>query len=281
MTLSSGLITGSYCNYEDVYDRMLIQDDTYDTSIEAAAIEAYDLVNVFLKPYVTVPLSSVDSNIRYICADFASSIFKRRMTPNEVSIRGTLQPDMINDMDGTGWFGLGIRKLEQYIKNYYVLAEEIGTTTRNPDMYLKLFKQGLITGTEFRNLVNSATNSVIEEAKSIIIANTETNTISNTLTDVISKDITKVERDTESLNKTLIENDTVGKTLTTNETENRIATDRETVNKVLNSTTIDVESNTVLNTKREYVTKKQSSFSFVAGAKDAYGNVIEGYTEDS
>ena len=49
---------------------------------------------------------------------------------------------MINDVDGTGWFAVGLRKLESYIKSYYTLAQEIGVTVHNPDIYLRLFEKG-------------------------------------------------------------------------------------------------------------------------------------------
>jgi len=262
------LINGAYCTLSDLHDRLLIVDNSYDSSLIIAAVEASRLVDDFLKPYTTVPLSTVNQSIEYITADFSASVFKRRMTPNEVTIRGTLQPDMINDMDGTGWFGLGIRKLEQYIKNYYTLAEKIGTTTRNPDIYLKMFKQGTITGVELRQLINSANNAVIEEVKSITTQKAENNVITNSLVtneaDTITKDLT------ETLNKidTIVHGET--NTLVNNITDTKTDELTKNVTDTLNKTDVLSEDLTKVAdvTETNYVTKKQNSIVFVHGKYD-------------
>ena len=114
-----------YCVKNDVKDRLLIAltDTSYDTALDVAIAESSRTIDIFLKPYVTVPLVSVDTQVEIICADMSASIFKRRLIPQEVKLRGTLQPDMINDVDGTGWFAVGLKKLLDYIKSYYSLAE--------------------------------------------------------------------------------------------------------------------------------------------------------------
>ena len=175
-----------YCVKDDVKDRLLIttSDTSYDTALDIAIAEASRTVDIFLKPYTTVPLEdTVPDQVAYITADFASSIFKRRLIPQEVKLRGTIQPDMINDVDGTGWFAVGLKKLQDYIKSYYILAQEIGNTAHNPDIYVKLFKMGLITGKEARLFINNGSS----------IANTEIDTIISTKS--ITESITKITRD--------------------------------------------------------------------------------------
>ncbi|MGB9856098.1 MAG: hypothetical protein ACPLKS_06110 [Caldisericum exile] len=89
--------------------------------------------------------------IQQITADFAASIFKRRMMPEDVNLRGALQPDQINQIDATGWFSLGIAKLERYIKSKYVIQDKpLTTTLYNPDVYIELFNRGIITAAEVR-----------------------------------------------------------------------------------------------------------------------------------
>jgi hypothetical protein len=165
---------------------MLIKtgDTSYDASLNIAMEEASRLVDIFFKPYVTIPLSSPDSNVQNITADFAASIFKRRLVPSEMSIKPSMQPDMISDIDGTGWFALGLRKIEQYIRNYYVLGTSMGNTVYNSDVYAKLLKDGLITGKEARTYMNLAT---------IVAKNTEDNaTINRAMNEAISQAVTKV-----------------------------------------------------------------------------------------
>ena len=99
-----------------IKDRMLIQftDNTYGpdgtgvSPIELAAQEASRLMDIFLKPYATVPFTTfpLDAILQMICADFAASVFKRRQYPQEQTMRPALQADMINDVEGTGWFTL-------------------------------------------------------------------------------------------------------------------------------------------------------------------------------
>ena len=256
-----------YCTKDAVKDRMLVltSDTTYDTSFDNAIAEASALVDIFLKPYVTVPLSTYDSNITNLTADFAASIFKRRWMPSEVTVRGTLQPDMINDVDGTGWFALGLRKVEQYIKSYYVLAETLGNTAHNPDIFMSLFKQGLITGKEARNFINAVStiaNTVIDTiTKTLDVTESQTLTKTQVIElqdeETIIKDITITQTETKVLKETI----TTNKNLSTTEEATKLLSDNET---------IDIDD-----TKRKYHTTKQKAFGFVSS--DGNG----GYQKDS
>jgi hypothetical protein len=178
-----------YCDIDEVKKRMLIEstDDTYNDSLNDAVNEASAIVDMFLMPYTDVPLNAGNEGypemIIAITADFAASVFKRRYFPSEVSIKGgaiATASDLtgINEMDASGWFALGIKKLEQYVKSNYILAEDIGSTLHNPDMYLKLYNKGIITGKEARNLMNDATGAVI----AIIESHIKTEEIERTLT---------------------------------------------------------------------------------------------------
>jgi len=139
---------------------LIATDDTsYNDSLSAAICEASRLVDTFLRAYTTVPLAEDDvtSEISIITADFAASIFKRRMMPEDVTLRGALQPDQINQIDATGWFALGMRKLEQYIKSKYVIQEKpLQDTIYNPEIYIDLFNRGLITAAEVRQFIASS-----------------------------------------------------------------------------------------------------------------------------
>jgi hypothetical protein len=178
----------AYSTKTAIKDRLLIAstDTSYDTALDTAIAEADRTIDIFLKPYVTVPLTSVSDQIAIISADFASSIFKRRLVPQEVKLRGTLQPDMINDVDGTGWFAVGLKKLLDYIKSYYALAQAASTADAivNPDVYMELFKNGVLTLKEARALMASSTAVI---TKRIAETTTAGRTLTNTETDI--KDI--------------------------------------------------------------------------------------------
>ena len=88
--------------------------------------------------------------------------------PEDVTLRGALQPDQINQIDATGWFALGIRKLEQYIKSKYVIQDKpLNTTLYNPDTYIELFNRGIITAAEVREFTGKEV--VIKEVKETYI----------------------------------------------------------------------------------------------------------------
>jgi len=101
--------------------------------------------------------------IKVITADFAASVFKRRMMPEDVTLRGALQPDQINQVDATGWFALGLRKLEQYIKSKYIIQNKtLQSTIYNPELYIELFNRGLITGAEVRQFIVNPDVKIVE-----------------------------------------------------------------------------------------------------------------------
>ena len=220
----------AYCNIALLKDRLLIgvNDTQYDDALNNAADEASRLVDIFIKPYTTVPLTTPDSQIIAITADFGTSIFKRRMLPDEVRMRGTdiLQPDL-GAVDATGWFALALRKIEQYIKNYYVLTQafaENGSTVHNPRLYLQMLKEGIITGKEARQMMNNATIETIKEIQELtktLITN-ETITLSKDITDILNQTVTRAlnTSDLQNISKTLAETITSGitKTLSDNET---------------------------------------------------------------
>jgi hypothetical protein len=156
----------AYCSIDDVKDRLLIAtgDTTYDTALNNAVNEASTVCDMFLRAYTTVPLSSpYPDEVRYATADIGASIFKRRMMPEDVTLRGALQPDQLNQMDATGWFALGIRKLEQYIKSKYVIQDKaLQSTIYNPELYIELFNRGLITGAEVRQFIVNSDVKIVE-----------------------------------------------------------------------------------------------------------------------
>ena len=180
----------AYGTSSEVKNRLLIKstDTTFDTAITAAIAEADKVVDMYLTPYEEdLPLSETPDMIGVVANDFAASIFKRRLNPDEVKLRGALQPDMINDVDGSGWFALGLRRLYDYIKIVYALAEEIGNSVYNPDHYMKLFKDGIITLKEARALMKDPT------------------TVINAIVSNITKNINSIEESTEikQITKTL------------------------------------------------------------------------------
>jgi len=101
--------------------------------------------------------------IKVITADFGASIFKRRMMPEDVTLRGALQPDQLNQMDATGWFALGIRKLEQFIKSKFGIQDKpLQDTIYNPELYIELFNRGLVTIAEVRQFIVNPDVKIVE-----------------------------------------------------------------------------------------------------------------------
>ena len=189
-----------YCDITLLKDRLLIaaNDTQYDDALNSAVNEASRLVDLFLKPYVEVPLNDADEQIEAITADFGASIFKRRMLPDEVRMRGTdiLQPD-VGAVDASGWFALGLRKIEQYIKNYYILTQafaENGNVVHNPRIYLQLLKQGIITGKEARDMMNKATAELSSEIQELCKIITTDEMVTLTKNETVSEYKTKRQK---------------------------------------------------------------------------------------
>ena len=151
-----------YCDHDMIKERLLIEstDETYDAELDSAAVEASRLIDIYLTPYTTVPLGGdIPEQILYICADFAASIFKRRMMPSEVNIRGQLSPEGGNVIEASGWWALALKKLEEYIKSTYHLADKAFTwsTVQDPDVVLRALDRRVIGIAEARALLKSMT----------------------------------------------------------------------------------------------------------------------------
>ena len=269
-----------YCNIDLIKDRLLINEGTYDTGLEAAGDEASRLVDIFLKPYTTVPLTTVDDQIEIITADFAASIFKRRMMPESPKITNQLTPEGLNQIEATGWFAQGIKKIQEYIKSYYTLAQIVGNSAHNPAIYTQLFKNGLITAKEARAFINASTTIYQNEVNKIIstrcekgykeqenvLTDTETKTLTESIvktlgqTDTIVQDITKTEHLIPTIEKTetdiLHETATIAKTITEN--IERITSDAPTEHAVKTLEQSDTKTLTDTKTIADTITKGET-----------------------
>ena len=247
----------AYCSIDDVKDRLLIatSDTSYDTALNNAINEASVVCDMFLRAYTTVPLTSpYPDEVRYASADIAASIFKRRMMPEDITLRGALQPDQLNQMDATGWFALGIRKLEQYIKSKYVVQDKPFTsnTVYNPEIYIDLMSKGVITPAEARQYVTGATQATVKELKDVIITLTQTINTTQTLNDTIAR--------AENLTKTLNETITRATNETLNRTQIQQLTDNltKTLNDTLTQTITRTLNDTISKTANESITRTQT-----------------------
>ena len=292
-------MAGEYCTHDPVKKRLLIEtsDATVDTDLDEAIVEACRVVDIFMKPYATVPLTgtSLTDQIAIITADFAASIFKRRWIPNEQSTRGNLQPDMLNDLDGSGWFAVALRRMQDYIKSFYTLYTPI-TAVVNPEIYSDLMKRGVITPLEARALMVNDTLAItnkIDEVMTRTLTETTTKVLTDTvtknltevddktLTDVATKTLTDTKTLTETATKGLTQSDTITKDQTLIKDETNTKNETVAVNKTTKD--ISVKSNTELQTVREYKTKKQNAFIFVRGngVTDGHPADHEGYEDDT
>jgi hypothetical protein len=243
-----------YCTSTSIKSRLLIKstDTSMDADITEAISEASRIVDIFMKPYATaIPLEGEDltDQIAIITADFTASIFKRRWVPNESNVRGNTGLDMINDVDGSGWFAVGLKRIQDYIKAFYTLETSISAVI-NPVIYSDLMKKGVITPKEARDLMvddSLAITKKLSEIYSKQITLTEINDISNIKTDTITKD--------ETLTKTQDDHITKDEALT--KTESKDITDVKDI------------------TETTYLTKKQNSFVFISGDE-----TTQGYKED-
>ena len=295
MTGESDMDDTKYCATEDITNRLLIRDDDvsqYQVDIDYAIIEASRMVDIFLKPYITVPISgTVPDQVVIVTADFASSIFKRRYIPDDVKIKGALQPDMINDVDGTGWFAVGLKKLLDFIKSYYALSgnEPVseGVLT-NPDVFKLLFAQGMITLKEARAYMAN-TSGTIQEAINKISTLTTTKIDVESLTraeDITHKEtdtVVKTETDTEALTRTevITKTPTIHETKTLSDTQiievTKTPVTHET--KTLSDTKVVADTETVVSnktlTESSYPTKRQKDFGFIKGKVDNAGGYVK------
>jgi hypothetical protein len=223
-----------YATVAQVKERALIgsSDTAYDTRITTCITEAMRMVDIFLTPYVDVPLTTIPAQIGIITADFATSIFKSRYFPDEVELRGTTSPDGLNQTDSTGWFAIGLRKMNDYIKNVYSLKTALGTTVYNPETYVEFVKLGLMTPKDAKTAMGVANSIAIKTIENKTNTLAETITRSKTETDVINKTETNVKNNTETgtLTKTQTE------TLTKTETKTGVESQDITINKIINVT---------------------------------------------
>jgi hypothetical protein len=219
-----------YATVAQVKERALIasSDTAYDTRIATCITEAMRMVDIFLTPYVDVPLTTIPAQIGIITADFATSIFKSRYFPDEVELRGTTSPDGLNQTDSTGWFAIGLRKMNDYIKNVYSLKTPLGTTVYNPETYVEFVKLGLMTPKDAK--------AAMSAANSLAIQTIETKTETLIKTETITSTETKTKTQTDTQTKTLSEEDTIEKTITEDLTKEETLTKDETVNKTINIT---------------------------------------------
>ena len=199
-------MANSYCDKAVVKDRLLIAsaDTSYDTALDQAIAEASRMIDIFLKPYTSIPIpdaggvTTADAQIQQITGDFSASIFKRRMVPNEVTLRGSMLPnamDIVSEMDASGWFAIGIRKLELYIKSFYTLAETIGITVHNPDIWINLLQKGVITGKEAREGIKGVSDIALKQVENLdkTIVETRTETLTKTDSITATKDLTETQ----------------------------------------------------------------------------------------
>ena len=185
----AGMSQIMYCAVADVVDRTLTKTadvSNYTPSMQYAIVEASRTVDIFLQVYEpndlpfngTLPNGNPANNghknvpdpVVIFTADLAVSVWKRRLNPAEASVRGPLQPDFINDIDGSGWFAVFLKKLLEYIKNYYALPIAPDSRTSptgtgylvNPDYFRTLFMRGIITLKEARAYMSNP-NLAIQE----------------------------------------------------------------------------------------------------------------------
>jgi hypothetical protein len=93
-------------------------------------------------------------------------------------------PDMINDVDGSGWFALGLKKLIEYIKDNFALTNNSPDTNGldfNPEIMKELYAKGIITMKEARAYMANP-NQAIQEAINRITTETLTRLESQTIT---------------------------------------------------------------------------------------------------
>jgi len=182
-----------YCAVADLVDRMLVKANdvaNYTPEMTYCIVEASRMVDTFLMPYVTTlpyVVTGVGKNIPdqivIVAADFSASIFKRRYVPSEVKMKN-LMPDMINDVDGSGWFALGLKKLIEYIKDNFALTNNSPDTNGlvfNPEIMKELYAKGIITMKEARAYMANP-NQAIQEAINRITTETLTRLESQTIT---------------------------------------------------------------------------------------------------
>jgi hypothetical protein len=161
----------------------------YTTEMNYCIVEASRMIDTFLMPYVTtLPYvvsgggKNIPDQIVIAAADFSASIFKRRYVPSEVKMKN-LMPDMINDVDGSGWFALGLKKLIEYIKDNFALTNNPASNNGlvfNPEIMKDLYMKGILTLKEARAYManpNLAIQEVVTRLTTETLTRIETQTV--------------------------------------------------------------------------------------------------------
>jgi len=185
-----------YCAVADLVDRMLVKANdvtNYTAEMNYCIVEASRMVDTFLLPYVgTLPYvvtgggKNIPDQIVIASADFAASVFKRRYVPSEVKMKN-LMPDMINDVDGSGWFALGLKKLIEYIKDNFALTNNPANDTGmvfNPEIMKDLYIKGILTLKEARSYMANpdlAIQEVVNRLTTESLSRIETQTITRSM----------------------------------------------------------------------------------------------------
>ena len=180
-----------YCAVADLVDRMLVKANdvtNYTAEMNYCIVEASRMVDTFLMPYVTtLPyVENIPDQIVIASADFAASVFKRRYVPSEVKMKN-LMPDMINDVDGSGWFALGLKKLIEYIKDNFALTNNPANDTGmvfNPEIMKDLYIKGILTLKEARSYMANpdlAIQEVVNRLTTESLSRIETQTITRSM----------------------------------------------------------------------------------------------------
>ena len=160
-----------YVSTQNVMDRLLITDSTYEDAIEDAIGEACNYVAAAHCPFVsTLPLSTVTSFMVDYTADIAAGIFKRRMMPA--------------DMD-TGWWAQGIEKLRLDIDSTYLYGTTFTWNSNNPEEIMTALDKKVINIKEARTLLQACTTNPTSENISYVEAQI----------DLINAQITKLGKD--------------------------------------------------------------------------------------
>ena len=152
ITITSGTGHGTlttthpYCTNAEIGSRLIMSAGdltTFATDLTASANEASRYVDEAVRPFVSVPYSSVPVAIVDITADIAAGIFKRRQMPQ--------------DMDA-GWWMQGIKKLNTFIESNYLFSDKSFTwNTKDPDKILNALDRKAINVFEARTLLKALT----------------------------------------------------------------------------------------------------------------------------
>lgn len=92
----------SYCTLQDVKNRLNIEDTSEDVELTDLIEQAQEDVDDELRPYTTVPLTSVPTRIKHATADLAAGLYQVRRHPEQKPL-----------------YDLALDRLRVYIKSKY------------------------------------------------------------------------------------------------------------------------------------------------------------------